>query len=154
MSSDPFHQMVSVRFNLARLISAGALNRIMKELGATLHYDVYGFDRVDEHPIWQSESFAYVTLYRGGEIVDAQEEVDSIALEFPLATIGSEYIPRFVELVEKLSSACDASPEIAGEICSARQILEHLDSLTTSLLEDWGEEPGSKSLRVLIETSL
>jgi hypothetical protein len=46
MSDDQFHQIVSVLVHFGKLHSPGEVNRIFKTLGAKLHYDVYGFDRL------------------------------------------------------------------------------------------------------------
>ena len=152
MSTDPFHQMVSVLFPLDRALSPGAVNRVMKSLGATLHYDVYGFDRDDEHPIWQSGSYVYVSLLREGKEVNAQDDCDAIELRYPLATVSSEYVSRFVDVVNKLESQLAVKPRIGGHVVNGDLVASHCEALVTELMQEWGEEPGSKQMRVLIET--
>lgn len=152
MSDDPFFQSVSVSIPFEQEYSAGKVNRILKSLGATLYYDVYSFDRSEKGPIWQSESFAYTDLFCKGVRVDAQETSDCLELIFPLATIGSEYIGKFTELVEKCAEAFQATPLYKGEVTSKERLLSVCDNFVSRLMAEWGEEPGSESLRIMIET--
>jgi len=153
MKNDPFHQTLALKISFNRTYQSGELNRILKKLGATLYYDVYAFDRNDKAPNWQSESYADITTFFEEQEVDAQENSDSLEISYPLATIGTEYIPVFAELVEKIATVFHSSPELNGNRITIPMLIEHCDTLSTDLLQTWGEEPGSKNLRILIETS-
>ncbi|WP_323774420.1 hypothetical protein [Alcanivorax sp.] len=151
MMNDPFNQIVSVVIELGRLYSPGEINRIMKESGAVLHYDVYGFDRTEKGPIWQSETYIYVALFCEGEEVDAQESVDKIELQYPMATIGAEYISKFSDTTLNIASKFDSEVLLDGKAIDKEALVSHCESLITELMNEWGEEPGSQTLRILIE---
>lgn len=151
MTNDPFHQIVSVFVELGKQYSSGEINRIMKEAGATLHYDVYGFERVEKGPVWQSESYIYVALFCDGNEVDAQESVDKIEFQYPMATIGAEYISKFTDIVVNLASEFNANILLNGIVIDKSALIAHCESLVTELMSEWGEEPGSETLRILIE---
>ena len=154
LMDDPFFQEVTVQIGLNNSISAGHLNREMKSACATLFYDVYGFQRTDTVPEWQSECFADVYLYLNGKSVDALGAVDRIDLAYPMATIGTEHINSFCTLVNQVAKRFGASVEVNGEVVTEPELLAHLDAIATQILMDWGEEPGSRSLAILIEASL
>lgn len=151
MTNDPFYQIISVSFKLGKQYSAGEINRILKEAGATLHYDVYGYKRSNKGPIWQSESYIYVTLFCKGKEVDAQESIDKIELQYPMATISSEYISKFVDAVMELASIFDVAALLNGKPSDKKSLISYCENIVTVLMNEWGEEPGSKSLRILIE---
>ena len=153
MSNDPFFQMVSVSINFGRVYKPGEINRIFKSIGATLHYDVYAFERNDQVPIWQSESYIYTTLMNQDAEVDAQESADCVVLNYPLATIGAEYIVKFAEVVEKLSEEFESHPVLGSRSVDKSSLISHCEKLVTRLMQEWGEEPGSETLRMLIENN-
>lgn len=153
MSDDQFHQIVSVLVHFGKLHSPGEVNRIFKTLGAKLHYDVYGFDRLEKGPVWQSESYAYITLFRDQNEVDAQDSSDSVELQYPLATIGSEYIEKFADLAVRVAEAFNTQPKINGETVDRQSIISLCEDLASDLMSEWGEEPGSRTLRILIESN-
>jgi len=151
MMNDPFYQIVSIDIGLDRQYSAGEINRILKELGATLHYDVYGFERLKKGPIWQSESYVYVVLFCNNEEVDAQNAIDKIELQYPLATIGTEYISKFVDVAIKLGERFNSRTLLNGTPVDKNKLTSYCDGLVSDLMKEWGEEPGSETLRMLIE---
>ena len=142
---------VFIVLRLASPRSAGVLNRILRDAGATLSYDVYNFDRVDKHPVWQSESFAHVELLADGKGVDPQDAADEVRLVYPMATIPSSFILTFVDLVFLLADRLAAAVLADGQVVAHDDLLAELDQITTSLMEAWGEEPGSESLAIMIE---
>lgn len=152
MIDDPFHQTVSVFINLDKSYTSGQLNRKLKELGAKLHYDVYSFEREDKGPIWQSESLIYMVTYSDDNEVDSQESSNRLELQYPLATLGTEHISKFAKIVGKISDAFGVRPTLNGTKTTEVEIVEHCDSLVTDLMETWGEEPGSETLRMIIES--
>ena len=151
---DPFCQEIIVQVILKEVNSAGQVNRILKSAGAKLFYDVYGFERADIAPEWQSECFADVHLYLDGETVDARDSVDRVDLIYPMASIGTEYIQKFCTLVDDIALRFEATAKVDGNEISGRDLLSYLDVVATQIMTDWGEEPGSKALAILIETSL
>lgn len=151
MTNDPFHQIISIFLELEEKYPSGHINRVMKETGATLHYDVYGYDRTDKGPVWQSESYIYVALFCNGHGVDAQSSVDKIELQYPLATIGSEYISKFADTAIELASELNCRLLLNGEEIDRNALITYCENMATELMSEWGEEPGSETLRILIE---
>ncbi len=151
MNDDAFHQQVKIHLPCQKAIESGQMNRIMKELGAKLYYDTYAFPRFENGPNWQSETYAGVHLFYDGSEVSAQDSIDTILLVYPLATIGSEYMVPFVKLTKKLASAFDCKLVLNDSLVSSKDILLHCEKLASDLMQNWGEEPGSKYLRILIE---
>lgn len=150
---DPFHQEVSFQVIPSKRLNAGELNAAMKSVGMDLYYDVYAMPRDGEVAEWQSETYANVDLYLGGKSADAQEGCDLIVVSYPLATIDSSYISRFGELIVAVSGAVCGRIEYDGKPMGRDAVIDVLTQCATDVMENWGEEPGSKELRVLIETS-
>lgn len=148
-----FYEEVAVTLALAEAVSAGRLNRILRDLGATLYYDVYSFDRPDKHPRWQSEAFASVDLTLNGERADAQDGADTIRVSYPLATVPSTFIGPYVELVYTLADRLDGVPvHYDGRPITAPELTVELERMVTELMTEWGEEPGSQTLVMMIES--
>ena len=152
MIDDPFHQTVSVFINLDKTYSSGQLNRKLKDLGAKLHYDVYSFEREDKGPIWQSESLIYVVTFNDDKEVDAQDSSNKLELQYPLATLGTEQISKFANVVTNVADAFSVKPLLNGSEVTETELVEYCDGLVTDLMETWGEEPGSETLRMIIES--
>ncbi|QEM82666.1 hypothetical protein [Halomonas binhaiensis] len=152
MNSDEFHQSVSVFIDLPKEFSPGEINRLLKSNGATLDYDVYSFYRQEEGPIWQSESIVQIRLFHSEKEVDAQGIVDRIELEYPLATIDSSYINEFARLTSLLTKTFDGVATLNGNSVTKDGLISYCDTLVSDLMETWGEEPGSKNLRIMIES--
>lgn len=150
---DEFYQMIDVELKIPEVLSSGKLNRILKEHGAKLSYDVYSFDRNEEGFDWQSESYLHCRLYMDEREVDAQESVNKLVLSYPLATIGSEYISLFAKKIEALSNEFGATVYLDSRAVSTSDLISYCEDCVTSLMENFGEEPGSKTLAILIESN-
>lgn len=151
--SESFYPELAVELDLISKISPGYINRILREMGAILDYDVYSFPRKDNHPIWQSESYAYVDLYINGNRVDAQDEVDRLKLIYPMATIPTQFITRFVEVTIELSDRLNVTPKFEDQKVDMSGLTKIFDKIVSELMTTWGEEPGSESLAILIESN-
>jgi len=153
--TDSFHEEVAVELRLDTTLSAGALNRALRGLGFKLDYDVYSMSRPDEgaHPVWQSECLVEVELLRGGEPVDAQDGCDTLRLVYPLATIDSSMTDPFLGAVDAVKAAFGGSLLLAGELVTTSDVSAYMTACITKLMEEWGEEPGSESLRLMIEAN-
>ena len=146
------HEVKEVIASLASAMDAGKGNRLFRELGATLHYDVYGFNAL-KNEIWQSESVLNISLLLNGVEVDAQEDFDEIRMAFPLATRPSSDQSPALELMGTIIHAFGATATYQGEAYSTQAVQDDWDACTSYLLKEWGEEPGSESLRRMIEES-
>ncbi|MBY6111824.1 hypothetical protein KUV74_15630 [Halomonas sp. DP1Y21-3] len=151
-NNDEFHQTVSVIIDLPRVYSPGESNRILKTAGANLNYDTYSFYRKEKAPAWQSETIIQLKLFLSGKLVDAQDPIDKIELEYPLATLDSKYIGQFGALVDEISNIFGDASTLCGNKVSGKDVIAHCDKLSSELMESWGEEPGSKHLRIMIES--
>lgn len=153
--NDDFCEEIAVELRLGRLVPPGELNRQFKTAGFKLYYDVYAMPRPDPspHPKWQSEHSVDVELSVGTEEVDAQEFCDTIRLAYPLATIDSSLIDHFLETVAEVRSRLGGELWRDGEKITLSELSECLTDAVSKLLTEWGEEPGSKDLRVMIMNS-
>lgn len=146
-----FFEQVVFRLKLNEVVSAGLLNRRLKGLGARLYYDVYSFDRDDKVPDWQSNHYLDIALLYHNKEVYAQDNVDEILLRYPFATVGSEYIQIAVDTMMDIAKSFNAPLILNGNIVLKEEAVCYLDGLTTKLLDEWGEEPGSEAINIMIE---
>ena len=144
------HEEKEIIILLPTAMEAGKGNRFFRELGATLYYDVYGFEAATNE-VWQSESILHVELLRGGAEVDAQEDFDEIHIRFPLATRPSSDQSPALELLAKVIAKFDGVATYQGTPFSQQSVQADWDACNNYLLKEWGEEPGSQSLRRMIE---
>lgn len=150
---EEFYEEIEVELRLKARISSGELNRKLKEAGARLFYDVYGFERQDEVPAWQSDCFMDVMLFIDGAEVDAQDGADRIVLSYPLASIGAEYISIFAEKIQLLAHLFEAEIYLENQLATKLEIVSYCDKCVSEIFDSWGEEPGSESLVIYIESN-
>ncbi len=144
------HEEKKIIIELPAEIEAGKGNRLLRELGATLHYDIYGFDAKFSE-VWQSDSILHLHLFKEGIEVDAQDNFDEIHICYPLATRPSSDQPPTLELMSKIIGTFGGLASYQGQSFSAQTVLDDWDKCNSFLLKEWGEEPGSHSLRRMIE---
>ena len=147
---DDFHEDKLVTIRLTSSCSAGAGNLLFRKMGFNLHYDVYAFAASHAEP-WQSDQIADVSLYSDDVEVDAQDDFDQIVMSFLLASRPSSDIDLFLNLVERVTSEFGGTIEYAGRVMTIGDIKSEFMSCVDSLLKEWGEEPGSESLALMIE---
>lgn len=154
MTND-FFEEIPIELRLGREASPGEVNRALRSLGFHLNYDVYSLARPGSgpHPKWQSENIAEVELLRNGKEVDAQDPCDTIRFIYPLATIDSSMINPFVKAVSDTMSTLRCSLFHDNIAIDVDTLSQHLTKCATDLLQKWGEEPGSKTLRLMIMRS-
>lgn len=148
--TDTFRETIKFDLNLNGHRSAGELNRIFHTLGATLHYDIYTFDRSEKHPDWQSESFAYIHMFLADRRVDAQDGADRLKLTYMMATVPSVFVEVFADIAANLAEKLDVDIELNGEKMTRQKIIDVLDQAVSELMSDWGEEPGSETLAIMM----
>ncbi|MDC5840271.1 hypothetical protein [Vibrio europaeus] len=144
------HEEKQINVSLPSVISAGKANRLFSELGATLHYDVYSF-KADRNEIWQSESILYIELKCEGNRVYAQDDFDEIVLVYPFATRPSSDQKIALNLITNIMKSFKAEACYNGKPLESSIVQEDWDLCADFLLKEWGEEPGSESLRIMIE---
>ena len=148
-----FHEQVVVTLDFERALTPGETNRQLRTLGFTLHYDVYSMGRPDPppHPNWQSEILVNIDMVRDGDEVDAQDAADAIRLRYPLARLDSPMMDRFVEVVEAVQARFGGKLYIDGKVVNCAAISAMLTACASELMQEWGEEPGSEILAMMIE---
>lgn len=143
------HESKQIKIVLPETISAGKANRLFRELGATLHYDVYSFEAEHSEP-WQSD-LLHIELKKDESIVDAQEDFNHITAIYLLASRPSSDQPKALKLITKIITAFNAKATYQDCQFSEQSIQKDWDSCNDYLLKEWGEQPGSESLRIMIE---
>lgn len=144
------HEEKEIDVSLSEPIEAGKANHFFRELGAQLHYDVYDFPAAS-YENWQSESLLHVTLLFNGKKVDAQENFNGILLAYPFAVRPSSDQQKALNLINQVIAKFDGWATYQGQEFSTDSVLVDWDSCNDFLLKEWGEEPGSKSLAIMIE---
>jgi hypothetical protein len=100
---------------------------------------------------WQSETITDVSLFRDDEESDAQKDFDRIALGYLLATRPSSDIDVFLALVERVLAAFQGRLVYNGQPVTLVEIRKEFASCVDFLMKEWGEEPGSESLAIMIQ---
>ena len=144
------HELKEIEITLPETIDTGKANRLFRELGATLFYDVYAFE-AEETEIWQSESLLCITLSKDGIKVDAQDDFNHITAEYLLATRPSNDQLKALNLITKIISKFNGTATYQGAPFNKDTVQKDWDNCNNYLLKEWGEQPGSESLRVMIE---
>lgn len=144
------HEKKDIEIILLETIAAGKANRLLRELGATLHYDVYSFE-ADDFEIWQSSSLLCLSLRMNGKEVDAQSDFNEISISYLLASRPSSDQSVAIGLVDKVIDVFNAKATYQGQPFSKETVQSDWDLCNDFLLKEWGEEPGSESLRRMIE---
>ncbi len=144
------HESKKIELQLPEKIDAGKANRLFRELGAKLHYDVYSF-KADRSEPWQSEDLLSIHLKLNGVEVDAQDDFDQIDAIYLFATRPSSDQVKVLCLIEKIVKVFSAKCIYKGKAFHAEDVQKDWDAANDFLLKEWGEEPGSESLRIMIE---
>lgn len=144
------HEEKEISVSLSEAIEADKGNRFFRELGAQLHYDVYDFPAAS-YENWQSESLLHVTLLFNGKEVDAQEDFNGISLAYPFAVRPSSDQQKALNLINQIIAKFDGSATYQDQEFSVASVQADWDSCNDFLRKEWGEEPGSKSLAIMIE---
>jgi hypothetical protein len=143
------HEEKDVLVSLPRTVEAGKANRLFKELGATLHYDIYAFPAT-KYENWQSQSLLHVTLLNNGTEIDAQENFNAMSLVYPFAVRPSSDQSRALNLIKEIIGKFNAIATYQGKEFSVNSVQSDWDLCNDFLLKEWGEEPGSKELARMI----
>ncbi len=142
------HEEKTVEIILDSTINAGKANRIFRELGAELFYDVYAFE-AKENENWQSETLLGITLKLNGIEVDAQDDFNQIDASFLFASRPSSDQSKALALIEKLLMVFNGKGIYKGCDFTVSDVQKDWDCCSDFLLKEWGEEPGSKSLAIM-----
>jgi hypothetical protein len=95
------HESKQIEITLPETISAGKANRLFRELGATLHYDVYSFD-AEKSELWQSCDVVSIHLLKDGAEVDAQDDFNQINAVYLLATSPSHHQQEALKIITNI----------------------------------------------------
>jgi hypothetical protein len=144
------HESKKFDARLPAKVTAGTGNRLFRELGASLFYDCYDFIAKTPNE-WQSDTLLAVDLFLGASGVDAQDDFDRFELTYLFASRSTADQVHVLDLVESIASKFDADITYDGRRYDRVFVTDNWDSCTSFLLQEWGEEPGSKELRRMIE---
>jgi len=144
------HETKKFIVKLPEKVQAGKANRLFREIGATLHYDVYSF-KADHSEPWQSDSLLNIDLKLNNNEVDAQDDFDQIDVVYMFAYRPSSDQTKSIGLLEKIIDTFGGSCTYDGELFDYDRVQKDWDSANDFLMKEWGEEPGSESLRIMIE---
>ncbi|KJG03924.1 hypothetical protein UB33_21635 [Photobacterium angustum] len=144
------HEEKEINIALPEPMGAGKGNRLFRELGAKLHYDVYDFAAASSEN-WQSESLLHVKLKFNGKEVDAQENFNLISLAYPFAVRPSSDQQKALNLISKIISKFNGNATYQDQEFSVSTVQSDWDLCNDFLLKEWGEEPGSQSLAIMIQ---
>ncbi|MEZ5442503.1 MAG: hypothetical protein R3F15_13585 [Lysobacterales bacterium] len=148
-----FHEQVTFEVIPSKALSGGELNIVMQSLGMVLYYDVYALPCPERGEPWQSETIANIDTIIGGEVADARDGCEKMLVSYPLATLSSSYVGRFIDTLFALAGAVSGRVERSEAKIDREAARLIIGDCISELLEEWGEEPGSKELRILIESS-
>ncbi len=143
------HEEKEIIISLCKTIEAGKANRLFRELGAELHYDVYDFPAAS-YEGWQSESLLHVSLFCNGKEVDAQDNFNGISLAFPFAVRPSSDQKKALNLISQVIAKFNGVATYQEQEYSVSLVQTDWDLCNDFLLKEWGEEPGSQSLAIMI----
>ena len=143
------HESKEIHLKLPALMNAGVANRVFRELGATLHYDVYSFEAA-QHEEWQSETLLGIDLLHDGNSVAAQEDFNEIRAHYLFASRPSSDQSKVLQLVSDIGNSFNASVFYMSEPFTIESVQKDWDKCNDYLLKEWGEEPGSESLARMI----
>lgn len=144
------HESKQVEIILPKVISAGEANRLFRELGATLDYDAYSFYAENPEP-WQDDCVLSVDLLKNSIEVDAQDDFDQINAIYLFASNPSCNQTEALNIIEKMIVAFNGKAKYEGYPFTRDNVQTDWDSCNDYLLKEWGEEPGSESLQIMIE---
>jgi len=126
-----------------------------KSQGFTLHDDVVSLDRKGKLPPWQHSSIVEVQTELQGEEVFGFEEGswDCLKLKYLFASLPFELVDRFIRVVENTRDFLSISPEFLGKLVSGADLKLEFEHFKKEVVSEIGDEPGSESLAIFIQTT-
>jgi hypothetical protein len=148
------HESEEVFFRSPARRPARELWQALLQAGFYLDDDVFILPHaVDRRSRWQSSAAGYVHVFAGdGEIYDEDAEWDSVRLNYHLATLPRNTIPTFVNAAAELAGHLDLPLEFRSETVAPEELHAALNGYADQLAASVGE-PGSKDVRILIEST-
>lgn len=133
----------------------GALWKLLRAQGFTLHEDVFSFDRPTNPPlpIWQSDAFVEVDICNNEtELHDPEDKWNKILLTYLLATQPRSGIPVFSRKASDISASLALPMTLRGKVVGAEELEECLNRFADELAVQVGE-PGSEDVAIVIRST-
>ena len=155
-----YHEKETIRLVASESKSRMDLHIFLKGRGFTSEDEFYFLDRNDAPKPWQSISVMTVNVFdRGSTVYETAEDVveapgvwDELQVDYLLATLPPVFIEKFANECEILAVQFNLKMEMGGRIVPPGQLQLALQAIATNLTNEL-DEPGSETLRILIEQS-
>jgi hypothetical protein len=151
---DYLHEVETVTIQAEEPQSIAALLPLFKRLGFSLHDDVLSLDRSDRNPPWQHSSIVEVELlHNGEEVFDVEDYWDTMHIKYLFASLPYELAEKFVEVAFSISKSLSLPLIHRGEVVTSILLRQRFMSYKEEILAETGDEPGSESLAILIQST-
>ena len=159
MSND-HHEKEIIRLSANKPKARRELHEYLKERGFASEDDFYFLDRPDTPKPWQSISVMTVDVFnRGSTVHETEEDIaeypgqwDELRVDYPLATLPPFLFETCVAECEALAVRFGLQMELGGDFITSGQLRSTLMKIADDLTAEL-DEPGSETLRILIEQS-
>ena len=149
---EKLHESESFEIRLEKPVSGKAVIAHFKGFGAGLEDDFFSEDRKDTVPPWQTSSIYTVECSLSGVAVYPDEsKVDCLTFDYLFSSLPAGFYPRFAEVLQRSAEQFHGSIHYRGQVIGPRDMDPLFDSWVSDLREEISEEPGTKSLAILIE---
>ena len=153
-------EKIVVNLSNKKFLSRRDLHSFLMSRGYSTEDDFYYLLRTDESEIWQSDSIMTIDVaLAGNAIYETEEDVieresawDELKIEYLLATLPVVFIPELVRECAAIATRFNLKMTYCGDELDASQLQAKLEAIADELKEQW-DEPGSETLRILIEQS-
>jgi hypothetical protein len=146
------HEVEVVSFVASAPRRVSTIGKFLRQLGFSLHDDVFSFDRKGRIPPWQHSSIVEVKFIRQGiELFDVDGEWDQLDFEYLYASLPEQYVQIYLDLVRKISIFLDLEPVHNGEIVSFDSLELIFRECAQDLEREYGETAGSESLAIMVQ---
>lgn len=157
---DEYHELKVIRLCANEPKSRRDLHVFLKGRGFVSMDDFYFIDRPDKPEPWQAISVISVHVFHQGTAVyETEKDIaespglwDELRVEYLLATLPRSFIETYAVECQALVAQFDLRMDLNGDPLEPDQLRPTLDKIADELTAQL-DEPGSESLRILIELS-
>ena len=156
------HEREDVLILLPAPLRPSEVEQMLRRIGGVPHDDFVEFPRTDEIQVWQTATITTVSLYSSDRELnhyfddpDHEDlpECDRLQLKFLMATVPSEIVASFLDLVEEVQQSSGGRIEHEGRQISSDELRCLFESYMEDLAEELAEVPGSEFLAITIAES-
>ncbi len=152
ISLEKLHESESFEIRLEKPVTGKAVIDHFKGFGASLVDDYLSEDRKDTVPPWQTSSIYTVECSLSGVAVYPDEsQVDRLTFDYLFSSLPAQFYPRFAEVLQRSAERFHGVIHYRGRVIGPKDMDPLFESWVSDLREELSEEPGTKSLAILIE---